>query len=153
MGATFDTVSPETGRPLKYRYAFDPILVQLGMKVDEDSVDRLALSDIFGINPGAIAIAIESGLTVWTADRYATLLGVGPADLWPEWWDHAEHDMAGLECKGLLSRKLGPRAGGHWPTLEPVLTGRPVCDICGGRSQWIDLHAWLIDGGPIAWSA
>jgi len=27
-------------------------------------------------------------LTVWTADKYATRLGIHPSQLWPDYWDH-----------------------------------------------------------------
>ncbi|CAB4201988.1 hypothetical protein UFOVP1360_23 [uncultured Caudovirales phage] len=135
----FDSINPATGRLRQYRYSFEPILLRLGM-TDAESIDKPALAKLFGPKPGAIARSIKLGLTVWTADRYATILGVGPGDLWPEWWEHAAHDdRRPCECER--------------PVIEPVLGPQPVCDRCGGTHDLIDLHTWLRDTGPIAWSA
>lgn len=50
-----------------------------------------ALAAHFGMSGMKMKKAIDNGLTIWTADRYANALGFHPQEVWGEaWWEAGE---------------------------------------------------------------
>ena len=120
----FDTVDDVTGRTHAYRYPAEPILSALGLMPvagvsDEETNATIALR--LRMTPSGVAFARERGFTWPTADRYACMLNLHPAILWPDVWAaHAAYDV-----------EHPPSCTCDEPAEDPE---DPItCDRCGGR--------------------